>query len=124
MPTLTLGKRCTVVEDTEEVIRRELVSAARLSIRRRQHRTMLDDINLQLARSAPCDMWLRAPSRGNLAKSLSNLTTDRPALTHQTKFGHSVNQGAHRGFFWSANLINDVVWGLDRKFAGALNIAH
>ena len=52
MPTLTLGRRCTVVEDTEEVIRRELVSAARLSIRRRQHRTMLDDINLQLARSA------------------------------------------------------------------------
>ena len=28
MPTLTLGRRCTVVADTEEVIRRELVSAA------------------------------------------------------------------------------------------------
>jgi PAS domain S-box-containing protein len=52
MPTLRLGRRCTIVEDTEEVIRRELVSAARLSIRRRQHRTMLDDINLQLVRSA------------------------------------------------------------------------
>jgi PAS domain S-box-containing protein len=52
MPTLALGRRCTVVEAIDETIRRELVSAARLTARRRQHRTTLDDINLQLARSA------------------------------------------------------------------------